>query len=296
MAKKTTKKLPSSSSQPKKSSEKVLIFPKRDDVKAAKAATELKVWLAKRGLDVFIPPASETEPITQASLAGIRLAVVIGGDGTFLTFVRRMEIKDAFPILGINLGSLGFITDVSPVEMISAVEAVLDGKFEEELRPLLQVEICRKDVCRLSGTAFNDAVITKDARTAMLKFNVCLGGEFLTYIRADGYIVATPTGSTAYSLSVGGPLLHPGVEGLVLVPICSHSLSSRPVVVPQSTLIEIQPKEFKGSVYLVLDGQINLEIGEQDQVRIRKSPAQLRLVRFIKTAWFEALRAKLHLK
>jgi NAD+ kinase len=298
MAKKlqATKKKTAKKNPLPKADGKVLIFPKRDDARAAKAAKELESWLQKQGLSVVVPPASDDALIPRSTLAGVRFAVVIGGDGTFLTFVRRLEIKDAFPILGINLGSLGFITDIAPEEMLAAVGAVLEKKYEEELRPLLQVEICRKDTCRVSGTAFNDAVITKDARTAMLKFDVRLGEDFLTFVRADGYIVATPTGSTAYSLSVGGPLLHPGVGGIVLVPICSHSLSSRPVVVPQDLLVEIRPKEFNGKVYLVLDGQINLEIEQQDHIRIRRAPAQLRLVRFVKTAWFEALRAKLHLK
>ncbi|MBY0369929.1 NAD(+)/NADH kinase, partial [bacterium] len=210
---------------------KVLLFSKRGASKATAASQKLSQWLQKQGYETIDVTQGE-EPIEAAAVQGTALGVVIGGDGTFLTLVRRLQNKSQFPLLGINLGSLGFITETSPDEMIPAVESALAGKCEEESRRLLQVEICQGDVCRVSGLVFNDVVVSKDARTAMLKFDVHVGDEFLSYVRADGYVVATPTGSTAYSLSAGGPLLHPEVSGLVLVPLLSHSLSARPVITP----------------------------------------------------------------
>jgi NAD+ kinase len=269
----------------------VLLFCKRHS-KAKEAGKRLSVWLKKQGYTTLDVTDSEGR-LAEAELRGVGLGVIIGGDGTFLTLVRRLDNKAQFPLLGINLGSLGFITETSPDEMIPAVEEALKGKCIEEPRRLLQVEICRKDLCRISGLVFNDVVVTKDARSPMLKFDVHIGDQLLSYVRADGYIIATPTGSTAYALSCGGPLLHPAVNGLVLVPICSHSLSARPVVVPEAIPIRITPKEFRGTVYLVLDGQINHEIDEKDYVRIRTSDSFLKLVRSPARQWTQTIRSKL---
>ncbi len=270
----------------------VLIFSKRQAKKARDAADRLAQWLAKAGYATLDVTDGEG-PVTPKEVADVVLGVVIGGDGTFLTLVRRLEDKSKFPLLGINLGTLGFITEVLPEDMLSSVEDALKGKCIEEERSLLQVEICRKDVCRVSGTVFNDVVVSKDARTPMLKFDVHVGDEFLSYVRADGYIVATATGSTAYGLSAGGPLVHPCVNGLVLMPICPHSLSARPVVTPLKMPVVITPKEFRGSVYLVLDGQISHEIDEKDYVRIRAADTFLKLVRSPNKDWSETIRTKL---
>lgn len=269
----------------------VLLFCKRHH-KAKDAGKRLAAWLKKQGYSTLDVTDSD-ERIAASEVKDVSLGVVIGGDGTFLTLVRRLDNKALFPLLGINLGSLGFITETSPDEMIPAVEEALKGKCIEEPRRLLQVEICRKDLCRVSGLVFNDVVVTKDARSPMLKFDVHIGDQFLSYVRADGYIVATPTGSTAYGLSAGGPLLHPGVNGLVLLPICSHSLSARPVVIPDDMPVRITPKEFRGTTYLVLDGQINHEIDEKDYIRIRTSDSFLKLVRSPARQWSQTIRSKL---
>ncbi len=269
----------------------VLLFCKRHP-KAKEAGQKLSAWLTKKGLATVDVTDSDGR-LERSAVQGVTLGVVIGGDGTFLTLARRLEDKTLFPLLGINLGTLGFITETTPDAMFEAVDEALKGKCIEEPRRLLQIEICRKDVCRLSGEVFNDVVVTKDARAPMLKFNVFVGEQLLSYVRADGYIVATPTGSTAYSLSAGGPLLHPSVNGLVLVPICSHSLSARPVVVPQDIELRITPKEFRGKAYLVLDGQINHEIDEKDYIRIRTSQTFLKLVRSPERHWTETIRSKL---
>jgi NAD+ kinase len=269
----------------------VLLFCKRQK-KAKDAGAKLATWLAKQNY-VVLDVTDGDEPLDAKRLSSVVLGVVIGGDGTFLTLVRRLEDKALFPLLGVNLGTLGFITEVSPEDMFTAVSEALHGKYVEEPRRLLQVEICRKDICRVSGLVFNDVVITKDARAPMLKFDVHVAQQFLSYVRADGYIIATPTGSTAYALSAGGPLLHPGVNGLVLVPICSHSLSARPVVIPEKMDVQITPKDFRGTVYLVLDGQINHEINEKDYVRVRTSNSYLKLLRPLSKQWSATIRSKL---
>lgn len=272
----------------------VLIFSKRKTPAAQAARDELMAWLVKNGHQSIDVTATE-DTITAKQVKGVALGVVIGGDGTFLRLVRRLEKKDQFPIMGVNLGSLGFITEFSKEDLIPSVEEALTKGYPEEKRPLLDVELWRDKKPIESGFVFNDAVITKDARTSMLKFDVHLDGEFMSYIRADGYIVSTPTGSTAYNLSAGGPLLHPDVPALTLVAIAPHALSSRPIVIPSSVSVEITPREFNGPVYLVYDGQINFEIRSGDCVKIRSSQASLRLIRCPKRTWSEALRSKLEM-
>lgn len=271
----------------------VLIFAKRDPA-AKKAAEKLKDWLRSKKIGVM--DATDTDgTLTAAEVKDITMAVIIGGDGTFLTLVRRLERKDAFPIMGVNLGTLGFITEIAKEDMIPSVEAALDGSFEEATRKLMEVELWRGQKLVESGTVFNDAVLNKDARTSMLKFKVRVGDEFLSDVRADGYIVSTPTGSTAYSLSVGGPLVHPGVDAIILVPLCAHSLSARPVILPRDLEIEIQLEKFEGAAYLVYDGQVNHAIQPGDTIRLRTAKGRLRLFRASKQNWYATLRSKLQM-
>lgn len=271
---------------------KVLLYAKRDTPEAKRRLDEVATWLKKQKVGVVDVTRTEG-PLKASAMKGVVLAVVFGGDGTFLRLVRRLEKKDQFPVLGVNLGTVGFITDVPPEQALLAVADALAGKYPESPRPLLSVELFRGKRRAAQGFVFNDAVLTKDARTSMLKFEVKVGDEVLSHVRADGYIVSTATGSTAYSLSATGPLLFPDVPANVLVPICSHALSSRPMVVSDSVPIEIRPTQFDGSVYLVFDGQINHEIQLGDHIRITRSPMGLRLVRSPALSWVRALRTKL---
>ncbi len=270
----------------------VLVFARSKSERAAKARIELLKIVKKKGFAIW--DVSEGDgPIKTKPSDEVVLGVVIGGDGTFLRLVRRLEQKDEFPILGVNLGSLGFITQVSPSEMKQAVEEALGGKLSEERRFLLKVDLMRGKKVIDSATVFNDATLSKDARTSMLKFDVSMGSELLSNVRADGYIVATPTGSTAYNLSAGGPLLHPDLPGMALLPICAHSLSSRPIVIPSHVRLELLLKEFVGKVYLVYDGQVTVEVEPGDAIAIRVAEPCLRLVRLTKKSWVEAIRSKL---
>lgn len=270
----------------------VLVFAKLNKPAAIEARDRLVQWLQKKSVPVLDVSAT-LEKLTEAELKGVKLGVVIGGDGTFLTLVRKLERKDQFPLLGVNLGTLGFITETNKEEMLPAVEHALANKFREELRPLLDVEVWRGNDCVVAGVVFNDAVMTKDAQTSMLKFDVFLGGELLSAVRADGYIAATPTGSTAYALSAGGPILHPEVNGIVLVPICSHALSARPMIVSQDSKIEMIPREIVGTAYLVFDGHISFEIKTGDKIKIHAAQTKLRLYKAPEQKWSETVRTKL---
>ncbi len=273
---------------------RILVFAKRNDSAAKNACQQLVSYLKSKKIESFeVKNGDDTIP--EAQVKKCDLAVVIGGDGTFLNLVKRLPKKDALPIIGINLGTVGFITEFSPKEMLQAVDRALSGKLVEDSRTLLSVSLWRGKKCVQDGIVFNDVVINKDTRTSLAIMDVFLSGLLLSHVRADGYIVATATGSTGYALSAGGPLLHPGIGGMVLAPICPHSLSSRPVVVPQEAEVEIQVKQFAGIAYLVFDGQINVEIKESDCVKISKSDTTLRILRSPKHGWAEVVREKLQM-
>lgn len=270
----------------------VLICARRNHEGAAQTKKELSDWLVREGYKVEDVSASRGEIALKTTQKAV-LGVVIGGDGTFLQFVRRLKRKDQFPVIGINLGSLGFITEVASGDALSAVRDALQGKYHEENRPLLEIVLTRKKGKKETTTVFNDACLTKGATTAMLKFDVLLSGELLTSVRADGYIISTPTGSTAYSLSAGGPLVYPTVPALVLIPICAHSLSARPIVIPQDLVVEFHTHDQKGAAYLVCDGQVNFEVAQGDIIQVKVAKEPLRLIRPPAQKWSEALRSKL---
>lgn len=271
---------------------KVLICIRADSPAACKVGDELRSFLATKKIDVLDVSGGD-EPLSVQSVQGVRLGVVIGGDGTFLGLVRRLEQKSLFPLLGVNQGSLGFITETTQDEMLDSVQSALDGKFREQDRTVLDVSLWRQGKKIESTRVLNDAVLSKEAKTHMLQFDVTLGGEFLDGIRADGFVVSSATGSTAYGLSAGGPILHPEVKGIVLTPICSHTLTSRPMVVPEQKEIELTLKEVRGGVYLVCDGQVHYEIQSGDRVKVGVSSDCVRLVKSSKKKWGETLRSKL---
>ncbi|NBT58211.1 NAD(+)/NADH kinase, partial [bacterium] len=186
--------------------DQVILCVKDEDPTAALAATELENALQKQGVKT-IQVSERTSEVPEKLLKDSKLAVVIGGDGTFLSLIRRMEKKNLTPVMGVNLGSLGFITDTSRDQMVPAVLAALSGQFKIEKKPLLTVELKHPNGKVDVATVFNDVCLSKGAGTALLKFEILLDGELLSHVKADGYLVATPTGSTAYSLSAGGPLL-----------------------------------------------------------------------------------------
>jgi NAD+ kinase len=221
------------------------------------------------------------------------LAIVMGGDGTMLNAARSL-VDYEVPILGVNLGRLGFLADVSPSELPQSLDAVLDGQFREARRSLLHAQVMHGDRITGEADALNDVVVHKCEVARMIEVDTFLDGRFLNTYRADGLIISTPTGSTAYALAGGGPIIYPGLEAVVLVPICPHTLTHRPIVVKADSVIEIvlnvanltQPQ-------VTCDGQISLALEPGDHVVIRKKDRKARLIHPLNHDYFKLLRAKL---
>jgi NAD+ kinase len=227
-----------------------------------------------------------------ASLPPAALCLVLGGDGTLLHAARRVGLRGT-PILGINLGSLGFLT-AHPVEGArAAVEAFLAGSLLPDVRPMLEAELWRGDELLARHTVLNDAVVAKGALARIMDMHLRVGAQDAGPIKADGLIVATPTGSTAYALSAGGPILHPSLEAFVIAPICPHTLTLRPSVVPADRPISITLEEAEDA-HLTLDGQVGLKLLPGDQVRLRQAEAKITLLQRPGLDFFALLQQKLH--
>lgn len=265
---------------------------------AAAVAHELAEWLARRGHPVLLDPVTRAD-IARTDLgelsatAACDLIVVLGGDGTLLSVARRHA--GGPPILGVNLGRLGFLTEVARDDLYPALVDILAGRFEVEARSLFEVLMIRADGRRRRYLALNDAVITKTALARIIELHVSVDGRPVSRYRADGLVISTPTGSTAYNLSAGGPILHPQLPVAVLTPICPHTLTLRPLVVPDTSVVEVTLETPRESVYLTVDGQEGDEMGEGDRVRVRRHAEPVRLVRTgDPRSIFEGLRSKLH--
>ncbi len=277
---------------------RVLVVAKPSHPEARRLADEVARWLAARGV-VGLLEARTAEAVGRG--AGVPLdalpddldlVVVAGGDGTLLG-VARVAIPRGLPILGVNLGSLGFLTELQPDEVFRGLDATLDGRFEIEERVALRVRPTRRGEADAEYAVLNDAVITKTALARMITLDARVDGAPVATYTADGLIVATPTGSTAYNLSAGGPILDPRMAAIVIAPICPHAMSYRPLVVPGSVVVEVVLRSDGEAVYLTLDGQIGFPLGVDDSVRIDRHPHPVRLVRTAPRSFFDVLRRKL---
>jgi len=255
-------------------------------------------WLAVHGYRVIVDEESaryasglEVVPRSQLSSRKLDLVVVLGGDGTLLSAARATAPIDV-PLLGVNLGSLGFLTDVPLPMLYPLLDAIALGRAPLEYRALMECELLRGDTVRGSYYVFNDAVVNKTALARLNTYDLYLDKTFVSSYRADGMIVATPTGSTAYSLSAGGPVLMPTVNAFVITPVAPHALTHRPLVVPDSAEIEILLRSNEEVAYLSLDGQPGLDLYDGDRVRCRRSRHQVSLFR-TGTDFFQVLRSKL---
>jgi len=219
------------------------------------------------------------------------LLMTFGGDGTLLSVARHAP-KDV-PILGVNMGTLGFLTEVQVEDFPQVMERVLAGDYESEQRVALDVTVRGSGRDHRVYRVLNDATINKSALARIIEMRVTVGGEFVSAFRADGLIIATPTGSTAYNLSAGGPIIYPTMGAVVLTPICPHMLSNRPVVLPDNLDIEIGIATPNQEIFLTLDGQEGLPIAQNDTVCISKSPNPVTLIRTPRKSYFDVLRAKL---
>jgi NAD+ kinase len=222
------------------------------------------------------------------------LAIVVGGDGTLLNAARSLAAHD-IAILGINLGRLGFLTDISPDQMQAKLDEILTGQFIEDPRFLLHCSIIRDGEHISESDAFNDVVVHKIDVARMIEVDTYVNGAFVNTLRSDGLIVSTPTGSTAYALSGGGPILQPCLNAVILVPICPHTMSHRPIVVDANSVIEIVVRgQGQAQAQVTCDGQINLGLIRGDRVMIRKKDHQVTLIHPVDHDHFHILRAKLH--
>jgi NAD+ kinase len=251
---------------------------------------------AKIVLDTGIADMFAESPYTivdRASLARrCDLAIVVGGDGTLLNAARSLA-EPAVAVLGVNLGRLGFLVDVSPEDMAVQLEQIFGGNFTEEQRTLLHATVTRNDEPVDDSAALNDVIIHKKDIARMIELDTWIDGHFLNSNRSDGLIVATPTGSTAYALSGGGPVLHPALKALTLVPICPHTLSNRPIVINDDAIIEIVIHPGALQAQISFDGQVNMTLDPGDRITVCKHEHSLRLIHPPGYEYFDILRKKL---
>ncbi|WP_301103111.1 NAD kinase [Propionivibrio sp.] len=220
------------------------------------------------------------------------LAIVLGGDGTMLNAARQLACFDV-PLVGVNQGRLGFLTDIARCDMLSCLDDLLSGRFTSENRMLLVAEVLRDGQSIASNLALNDVVVDKGSIGRLIEFELFIDREFIYSLRSDGLIVSTPTGSTAYSLSADGPILHPQVSGIALVPLCPHSLTNRPILVGDRNEIEIRIVHATDS-RVHFDGQVTFDLKPEDLVRIRRSDFSIHLLHPPGYSYFSMLRQKLH--
>jgi NAD+ kinase len=266
---------------------------------ALKVVCELRDWCEARGIELravdSVAAEARCAPLAESEgelAEDVDLIVVLGGDGTMLGAARMMGARQ-IPVLGVNFGFLGYLTEFTLEEMFPALESVRQGDFMVERRMMIDVDLNRSGGAAASRRALNDAVVTKAAAARMIEIESYINGMFVNSFRADGMIVATPTGSTAYSLSAGGPIVHPSMSAILLTPICPHMLSNRPVVVPGESVVDLVFKRADPDLMLTIDGQPGVELRHDDRITLRRSQATFNLVQPTNRNYFEVLRTKL---
>jgi len=261
-------------------------------------------WLRERDIeaifesatDALMPASGDRRVAETIELVDtVDMIVVLGGDGTLLSVADSIAgAGKSIPILGVNFGSLGFLTEVTLPELYTSLETVLSGKARIEERLMLASTVRRAREIFATHVALNDVVVTKTARARMIDLSVSVGDEFVTRVRADGLIVATPTGSTAYNLAAGGPIVQPSVDALVLTPIAPHTLTNRPIIIPASSTVRVQPHmDRRDEVFITFDGQAGFQLEEGDEISICRAERTLHLIRPSTRSYFEVLRQKL---
>ena len=282
---------------------RVGIVAKRGLRAAADHLDGLASWLRARRLE----PVFDTDSATLTSAAretrsrddlphDVDLVIVMGGDGTLLSMATRTAVAGRdLPILGVNFGSLGFLTETRIDELYTVLESVLKGEAAFDDRAMLAADAYRAREHFDSRIVLNDVVFTKAALSRIIELSVSVGAGLVTKVKADGLIVATATGSTAYNLAAGGPIVHPRADAIVLTPIAPHTLTNRPIVIPGNEVIEIRPQVVSGveDIYVTYDGQSGYPLQQDDVVRVRRSERTLRLVKAPARSYFELLREKL---
>lgn len=271
---------------------------------ALKTICSVIQWLHERGIQLVGSPEIERERIEHETgctvetlepenlASGVDLILVLGGDGTMIATARMIGDAEV-PVLGVNYGGLGYLAEFRIEELYTALEAILSGDYRVDRRVMLAVELVRGDEYLTRNRVLNDVVINKSALARIIEIEAYLNRQFVNSFRADGLIVSTPTGSTAYNLSAGGPVIFPSMNAVVITPICPFTLSNRPIVVPDESLIELRLKTANEEVVLTLDGQVGLALKPDDRVIISKSKTTFNLVQPANRNYFEVLRDKL---
>jgi NAD+ kinase len=254
-------------------------------------------WLRQKGYETYL----DTETASALNIEGsprseipslVDVIIVLGGDGTMLSVCRLVGDK-GIPILGVNIGGLGFLTEVQKDEIYDVLENVLTEKCPLEERTMLSACVYRDSKCIAEYIAMNDVVVNKGALARIIDLETYINHAYVNTFKADGLIVSTPTGSTAYALSAGGPILFPTLNSLVLAPICPHTLTNRPIVLPDDVLIEIVLRSQTEDVFLTLDGQVGFSLKLNDVIEVRKSPFKTKLLTPCGKDYFQILRTKL---
>jgi len=277
--------------------QKIGIFSKLKPDISQKVLLELASWLRERNYDLLMAPETagiigETSPLKQEEIpAKADLIIVLGGDGTLLSVARLTHPFDV-PILAVNLGSLGFLTEVSLSDMYGTLEQVLKGESINERRMLLNACLQRDGKTVQDDFALNDVSINKNS-ARIVNLEVHVNGQYMTSYRADGLIIATPTGSTAYSLSAGGPIIHPSMNALLLSPICPFTLTNRPIVIPSQSILQVKLIT-EEEVQVTLDGQTGYSMFRDDLLEIKQGPTPVSLIQAKGKNYYQVLRQKLH--
>ncbi|MGH8059733.1 MAG: NAD(+)/NADH kinase [Candidatus Entotheonellia bacterium] len=259
---------------------------------------ELLKWMESRELEPVLDVDTAAMVGTTSAFkksdvpSAVDLVVVLGGDGTLLSVARLVEGKGV-PILGVNLGSLGFLTEVTIAELFPAMDDVLADHYSVSERVMLHCQVHRQGERIAQAVVLNDVVINKGALARIIEMETYVDGVYVTTFRADGLIISTPTGSTAYSLAAGGPILHPSLEALIINPICPFTLSNRPLVIPDTVRIEVILVKENEDVLVTLDGQVGVALRYRDVIEIRKADTRLKLIESPWKNYFEILRTKL---
>ncbi len=275
----------------------IISKPKKTEIR--EIVPPLIAWLRDHHIEVFIDKEtgsiveSAEKSLSRNEMPGqVDMLVVLGGDGTLLATARALNRKPV-PILAVNLGGLGFLTVITREEIYPALETVLAGQAGIERRVQIEGELVRADEVISSFLALNEVVLNKGAISRILDFDLLVDGKLISTYKSDGLIVSTPTGSTAYSLAAGGPILAPAVAAFIVTPICAHTLTHRPIVLPDTVRIEVAVRSHREAAYLTVDGQVGLGTHSDDILRLRKAPSYVEIIQPPTKDYFEILRQKL---
>jgi len=274
------------------------IIAKKGRPEARELTKKICSWCAERGLSVFIEKdasiitsqAQQADPLSL--IVSVDAVIVLGGDGTLLS-VARIPGSEKVPIVPVNLGGLGFLTEIRVEEIFTLLEKLVAGKFTIDSRMLLDVALFRSGVQHETHRILNDVVINKGAMARIIDLETSVSGLYLNTFKADGLIICTPTGSTAYSLSAGGPIIYPSMRCISITPICPHTLTNRPIILPEDSVIQVRLKSVPEDVFLTMDGQIGIPMQKDDFIEVRIANSAISLVKSPFCGYFEVLKEKL---